>query len=122
MANASVLQVVNRATVAQALQQARQQAAEHQSWLNAINRASLFLAAEQWQFDGETLIVTSATTNGTRYIVTPQTCQCKAFIAGRPCWHRAAARLLCKAAEVAQDAPKPKTLAEAQAAVDELFN
>jgi hypothetical protein len=84
MANASVLQAVNRATVAQALQQARQQSAEHQAWLNAINRASLFLVAEQWQFDGETLIIASATTNGARYVVTPQTCQCKAYVAAAP--------------------------------------
>jgi hypothetical protein len=150
MANASVLQAVNRATVAQALQQARLQSAEHQAWLNAINRASLFLAAEQWQFDGETLIIASATTEGTRYHVTAHTCECRAGMKGRPCWHRAAARLLVKASEIAytaattngyQDAPShpfedakpssgelaaavrefPKSFIDLQAAADELF-
>ena len=47
-----------------ALQEARPQAAQHQAWLNAINRA-----AEQWAFDGETLVIASATTQGARYIV-----------------------------------------------------
>ena len=83
MANASIAQAVNRQTVAQALQQARTQAAEHQAWLNAINRAALFLAAEHWAFDGETLIIQSATTEGTSYTATPQTCECRAFKAGR---------------------------------------
>jgi hypothetical protein len=123
MANASIAQAVNRQTVAQALQQARIQAAEHQAWLNAINRAALFLAAERWAFDGETLIIQSATTEGTSYTATPHTCECRAFKAGRPCWHRAGARLLVKAAEVnAQPVAAPqRSYAEIQAAADALF-
>lgn len=138
MANASIAQAVNRQTVAQALQQARHQAAEHQAWLNAINRASLFLAAERWQFDGETLLIESATTTGANYVATPHQCECKAYAAGRPCWHRAAARLLVKASEVAntaaatngyQDAPlhpfedaKPSYADLTAATNEDLFN
>ena len=101
MANASVAQSVNRQSVALALREARVQAAQHQAWLNAINKASLYLSTGEWQFDGETLSISSATTDGARYHVTAHTCECKAFAAGRPCWHRAAARLLEKTAELA---------------------
>lgn len=132
MANASVAQAVNRESVVLALQEARKQAAEHQAWLNAINKAALYLAAEQWAFDGETLVIMSATTDDCRYLVTSKTCQCKAFKRGIPCWHRAAARLLCKTAEVAsitpstsghQAAPAPrKSFEQIQREADELFN
>ncbi len=105
MANATVAQAVNRQTVALALQEARKQAGEHQAWLNAINKAALYLAAEQWAFDGETLVIVSATTDDARYLVTTKHCECKAFKRGIPCWHRAAARLLCKTAELDQELP-----------------
>jgi hypothetical protein len=98
MANATVAQAVNRQTVA--LQEARKQAAEHQAWLNAINKAALYLSAEQWAFDGETLVIMSATTDDARYLVTVKHCECRAFKRGIPCWHRAAVRLLEKTAEV----------------------
>jgi hypothetical protein len=68
--------------------------------------------------------------------VTVEVCPCSAGKAGKPCWHRAGCRLLVKAAEMTytaattngyQDAParpfedaKP-TMAELQAAADELF-
>ncbi len=145
MANATVAQAVNRQTVALALQEARKQAAEHQAWLNAINKAALYLSAEQWAFDGETLVIMSATTDDARYLVTVKHCECRAFKRGIPCWHRAAVRLLEKTAEVepaptgawykgsyytaealeasrkAREAGAP-TMTELQAAVDELVS
>ena len=105
MANASVAQLISRQSVAAALLEARAQATEHQAWLNAINRAALYLAAEQWAFDGEILVIASATTQGARYTVDAHGCSCKAAQAGRPCWHRAARRLLVKGAELAQQPP-----------------
>ena len=120
MANASVAQSISRQTVAVALRQARIEAAEHRAWFNAINRAALNLEACRWAFDGETLVIASATTQGTRYTVTPEGCQCKAQRDGRPCWHRAARRLLVKAAEMAR-LPVHKSFTELQAEVDELF-
>ena len=110
--------------VALALREARVQAAAHQQWLNAINKASLYLSTGDWQFDGEVLSIGSATTNGARYHVTAHTCACKAFAAGKPCWHRASVRLLEKAAEVAA-LPKAQTIEEFDAITarmnDELF-
>ncbi len=107
MANATVAQSISRQTVAAALAAARTEAAEHRLWITAINRAALNLEACRWAFDGETLVIASATTQGTRYTVDASGCTCKAGQAGRPCWHRAARRLLLKASELAQ--PKRAT-------------
>jgi hypothetical protein len=120
MANATVAQSINRQTVAAALRQARTDAAEHQAWINAINKAALELEAASWAFDGETLRIASWTSTG-RYTATAHTCECKAYAAGRPCWHRAAARLLVKASEIVQPVRVMPTDAELQALVDELF-
>ncbi len=137
MANATIAQAVNRQTVALALRDARAKCAASHRWLNAVNRAALNLESCRWSFDGDTLRVESATNSGDFYTVTVETCPCSAGKAGKPCWHRAGCRLLCKAAEMTstaattngyQDAParpfedaKP-TMEELQAAADELFS
>ena len=72
---------------------------EHRAWINAINRAALNLEACPWAFDGEVLRIASASSSA-RYTVGVGGCKCKAGQAGRPCWHRAAWRLLRKAAEM----------------------
>jgi hypothetical protein len=121
MANASIAQTVNRQTVAAALAAARTEAAEHRAWINAINRAALNLEATAWAFDGDVLRIASASTNA-RYTVTPDGCECKAGNAGKPCWHKAAWRLLRKASEMVPAAPVVTLSdAEIQALVDELF-
>ncbi len=122
MANASIAQSVNRQTVAAALAAARTEAAEHRAWINAINRAALNLEACPWAFDGDTLRIASATSKGTRYTVNALGfCECKAAQESRPCWHRAAWRLLRKAAELVQPPVVEITEAELQALVDELY-
>ncbi len=133
MANATVAQAVNRTSVALALRDARAKCAASHRWLNAVNRAALNLESCRWAFDGDTLRVESATNSGDFYTVTVETCPCNAGKAGKPCWHRAGCRLLCRAAEMGdagrvtngyQDAPaRPQpTMEELQAAADELFN
>ncbi len=137
MANATVAQAVNRTSVALALRDARAKCAASHRWLNAVNRAALNLESCRWAFDGDILRVESATNSGDFYTVTVETCPCSAGKASKPCWHRAGCRLLTKAAEMTytaattngyQDAParpfedsKP-TMAELQAAADELFS
>ena len=122
MANASVTQAINRQPVAAALRQARIEAAEHKAWITAINKAALNLEAATWMFDGEVLRIASATTPAKRYTATVKTCECPAFGKGRPCWHRAAARLLVKAAEMVPPVARPKpSMAELQRLVDELY-
>ncbi len=121
MANATVAQSINRQTVAAALAAARTEAAEHRAWINAIDRAAINLEACPWAFDGEMLRIASASSSA-RYTATAHTCECKAFESGRPCWHRACARLLVKAAEMVQPAVRVMpSEAELQALVDELF-
>jgi hypothetical protein len=106
MANGIVAAAVNRQSVALALTAARTEAAEHKAWINAINRAAMNLEACRWQFDGEVLRIESATKSNSYYLVSADGCPCQAGGKGKPCWHRAARRLLCKAAEMA----KPKTV------------
>ncbi len=126
MANSSIAQAVNRQSVALALRDARAKCAASQCWLNAVNRAALNLESCRWSFDGDTLRIESATSSGTFYTVTVEQCPCKAGQKGEPCWHRASCRLLVKAAEMTAPArpvadAKP-TMAELQAAADELFS
>ncbi len=121
MANASVAQSISRQTVAAALRQARIEASEHRAWINAINRAALNLEAAPWAFDGEVLRIASASIPSQRYTVTLQGCECKAAEKGTPCWHRAAWRLLRKAAEIVQPKQVDLSLEELQALVDELY-
>ena len=89
MANRSIAQAVNRTAVARALAQARAECVGQVAWMNAINRAALNLESCWWQFDGDTLVVASASSEG-RYTVTEKGCECKAYAAGCACWHRAA--------------------------------
>ncbi len=118
MANATVAQSINRQTVAAA----RTEAAEHRLWITAINRAALNLEACSWAFDGDTLRIASATSRGTRYTVNALGfCECKAAKDNRPCWHRAAWRLLRKAAEMVRPPVVEMTVDELQALVDELY-
>ena len=119
MANATVAQLVNRRNVAAALAAARVECSQYTAWLNAVNRAALNLEACPWQFDGETLRIGSASSS-TRYTVTADGWECKPYEAGRPCLHRAARRLLVKAAEMTQQPPR-QGFAELQAEVDALF-
>ena len=104
MANAIVPQAVNRTTVGAALQDARRHCGQQLRWLNALNRAALNLEACRWAFDGEVLQIESATNSGTFHTVDAHGCDCRAFQKGHPCWHRAARRLLVKAAEMAYTA------------------
>ncbi|HSH79780.1 MAG TPA: hypothetical protein VLA19_14745 [Herpetosiphonaceae bacterium] len=120
MANASIAQSISRRTVALALRAARTEAAEHQAWINAINRAAVNLEACSWAFDGEILRIASASCN-LRYTVDARGCECKAGLAGKPCWHRAAWRLLRKAAEMVPAPSQTLSEAEMAAIVDELY-
>ncbi len=108
MANASVTQSITKESIGKAIAQARIECADSRRWLNAVNRAAVELLVSHWQFDGEILSIESATTPGTRYHVDTHGCDCPAGKADKPCKHRAAWRLLCKAAEIAQQ-PKPRT-------------
>lgn len=72
-------------------------------WTNAIAKATLQIESNPfmtYQHDSHSLLILSPesgeiyTANGT--------CQCKAFEAGQPCWHRAAARIVTRYIERAR--------------------
>lgn len=91
------LATIDRAKVGAVVASARAKVASDTRWLNAINRAYAELELNQWLFTGRVLVVASRTSTK-RYHVTATTCECQAAAKGRPCWHRAAHRLLSRAA------------------------
>ncbi|MDP9311151.1 MAG: hypothetical protein M3R24_09725 [Chloroflexota bacterium] len=125
MSNAILAQSISQQTIGLALRQMRQSAQYNSRELNAVNRAALNIAACVWQYDGEHLVIESATTMHQRYHVAHTGCDCKAGTAGRECWHMAAFVLLNRAAELALTPAKPRMTedqyAAAVAACDDLF-
>lgn len=121
----------------QVVDQAMQDAADHPRWLNAINRAVVELLSNPYlhRQDDHLLIASSSSTN---IYSANGVCQCEAFQHSKPCWHRAAARLvrrhdevqayrqqISRAAERVITAIEPDASrarwALAQAEIDELF-
>ena len=70
-------------------------------WKRAIEKAATWLMAQEaLVFDGDTneLIGCNSATGDRVYTPTPLSCQCEAFAKSAPCWHRAAALLVKRAA------------------------
>ncbi len=79
MANASVPNTINRQNVGAALRQFRLSFAGNSRELTAINKAALNLEACVWFFDGDTLVIESATQTGlVRYHIQHDACDCQA--------------------------------------------
>jgi hypothetical protein len=74
------------------IEQAKQSAAGHQRWINAIEKAAREMVENPYieALDNHTLLIGSS--NGKTYTGNG-VCQCEAFNHGKPCYHRAAARL-----------------------------
>ncbi len=125
MANAILAQSISRQHVGNALRRMRHECRYNAAEITAINKAALNLEACTWQYDGEALVIESATTMHQRYHVQPTGCDCKAGSNGRPCWHMAAFTLILRAAELALTPAKPRQIDEqyaaAVAAWDALF-
>ena len=70
-------------------------------WTKAIYRAAANLAAGMFAFDGEHVVIRSASSSRTYRICVrePMQCSCKAHERGLRCWHVVGARLLVRAAE-----------------------
>jgi hypothetical protein len=61
-------------------------------WETAIAKAKAQLESNPYiHFDGKALLILSP--SGEIYTANAS-CQCKAYVKGQPCWHRAAARLV----------------------------
>jgi hypothetical protein len=76
----------------QVAQEAFEKVSGNRRWETAIAKAKAQLETNPYiHFDGQSLLILSPSdeiysANGT--------CQCKAYMSGQPCWHRAAARLV----------------------------
>ena len=89
-------------TLAAVVNQARQDAADHPRWLNAITRAAKELSENPYmELQGDHLLVGSP--SGTTYAANSVS-QCEAFRHHRPCWHRSATQLMRRYAERADQA------------------
>jgi hypothetical protein len=102
---------------------ARERVADDPRWLHAIDRAARELAENPYiERTADALLIGSP--SGQTYEANG-VCQCRAFQCGRPCWHRAAGRLVQRYDEVAQvqqaRAAKLAAQAKAQAELDECF-
>jgi hypothetical protein len=100
-----------------AVAMAKAQATNQRAWVRAIEKAAEQLASNPYiaEQDGGLLILSYS---GETYHANGA-CQCKAYLNGRPCWHRAAAQLVKRyreaeakaAAQVAAPAPMVETAA-----------
>jgi hypothetical protein len=70
-------------------------------WIRAIYRAAAHLAAGQFSYDGQQVILHSASSSKVYHIDTrePMHCTCKGHERGLVCWHISAARLIVRAAQ-----------------------
>ncbi len=106
-------------TLAVVVAQARADASAHPRWLAAIGRACLELETNPYiERVDHGLVIGSP--SGKCYAANG-TCQCRAFDFGRPCWHRAAARLVRLHDEAIERKAVIARQAVAQAAIDELY-
>jgi hypothetical protein len=83
---------VNQDKMQQVIQRAFDKVSDSRRWQTAIAKAKQQLDENPYlHFDGEALLILSP--SGEIYSANG-TCQCKAYLSGQPCWHRAAARLI----------------------------
>jgi hypothetical protein len=86
------MQNLDQDRIQEVAQEAFDRVSGNRRWETAIAKAKAQLESNPYMhFDGQSLLILSPsgeiyTANGT--------CQCKAYQSGRPCWHRAAARLV----------------------------
>ena len=83
---------IDQDRIQEVMQEAFDRVSGNRRWETAIAKAMAQLESNPYiHFDGQSLLILSPsdeiyTANGT--------CQCKAYLSGQPCWHRAAARLI----------------------------
>ena len=84
---------------------AQRKVGNDKAWQGAIARALVNLASGQFSFDGQQVLLHSASSDTIYRISTtePMTCTCKGRGRGYKCWHIVAARLIVRAAEHYQE-------------------
>jgi hypothetical protein len=83
---------INQDRIQQLAQEAFDKVSGNHRWETAIAKATMQLESNPYMhFDGQALLILSP--SGEIYSANG-ICQCKAYLSGQPCWHRAAARLV----------------------------
>ena len=83
---------INQTVLETVVTEAINKCGSNQRWANAVRRAADELLTNPYlHHDGHALLILS--TSGEFYEANG-VCQCKAFAAHQPCWHRAAQRLV----------------------------
>ncbi len=92
------MQHLDQETMQRVTQDAFNKVSGDRRWETAIVKAKLQLESNPYMhFDGESLLILSPSNE---IYTANAACQCKAYLNGKPCWHRAAARLLKRYMEV----------------------
>jgi hypothetical protein len=90
---------IDQTKLEQIVMEAFDKVSGNRRWEAAIVRAKQQLESNPYlHFDGDALLILSPSNEIYR---ANGTCQCKAFQAHQPCWHRAAARLVKRYNETA---------------------
>lgn len=83
---------IDQDKIQQLAQDAFNKVSGRRRWETAIVKAKVQLETNPYMhFDGQSLLILSP--SGEIYHANG-VCQCKAYMSGQPCWHRAAARLI----------------------------
>ena len=83
---------IDQNRMSEVVQQAFDKAQGNKRWQTAIAKAKGEIESNPYlHFDGDALLILSPSNEIYR---ANGTCQCKAYMQGFPCWHRAAARLV----------------------------
>lgn len=86
------MQNIDQNRMSEVIQQAFDKAQGSKRWQTAIAKAKSEIEGNPFMhFDGDALLILSPSNEIYR---ANGTCQCKAYMQGFPCWHRAAARLV----------------------------
>jgi hypothetical protein len=84
-----------------AVHNARERVGSDTRWRRAIDKAAVWIVGQDTiVYDGDTseLVGVNSATSDRTYTPSPLSCQCEAFEKSSPCWHRAAALLVKRAA------------------------
>lgn len=83
---------IDQSRMLEVIQEAFDKVSDSRRWQTAIVKAKQQIEENPYlHFDGHALLILSS--SGEIYNAN-NSCQCKAYAKGQPCWHRAAARLV----------------------------
>jgi hypothetical protein len=110
---------LDTAILDQIITTARERVADDPRWLHAIERAAHELAENPYIERGASALLIGSP-SGNVYAANG-VCQCKAYEHGRPCWHRAAGRLVQRYDEADRTQQRAAKLARIEEEVSDWY-